>query len=489
MSKHKGIKYTSDFSFLLEEQIEVPYKIVGYPEWLERAIPGHLKSLQIPVRINREAQDLVPVLTDLWQYNILGLDLENGGEKERDGLDPVSSTSRSLLGQFGHRNMVYLFQPELIIHLKEPLESPNILKINQNIEYDFKWLLWKHKIHVVRMYCTMLAEQILRAGRDGFGVKLLDLVRYHACRLISKEVRNQFIGHTGVFTEEQLYYAARDVGLLFDVFDSQNLELKELGLEIVAKDEFNCIPATAEMELTGVFLDTAILNLSIDYYARRQVWLEEQIMEAFNEELRRQGKKAVDKNFFASLFAQDKDKEKEEGDGEEREVFDLDSAEQKLEALRRIGLTLENVQRGTLKKLENKVAKLLVEYSEVQKIVSTYGLRLVKKIHPDTGRLHPEFKQLGLGDGEASGSREKKATIATGRFSSDFQQLPRPKEIYEAITGPEELALARKLFAANIEKADVKLKEEVAKEWAEEKARKAEAEALQKAAEAEAVLA
>jgi hypothetical protein len=60
--------------------------------------------------------------------------------------------------------------------------------------------------------------------------------------------------------------------------------------------------------------------------------------------------------------------------------------------------------------------------------------------------LHPHFDQLGAGEGAQRNGKDKKETIATGRFSSDFQQLPRPEKNLEAITG-QHLERVRAAFA------------------------------------------
>jgi hypothetical protein len=114
--------------------------------------------------------------------------------------------------------------------------------------------------------------------------------------------------------------------------------------------------------------------------------------------------------------------------------------------------------------MEHKLTKLMVEYSVVQKITSTYGQRLINMINPDDHRLHPQFKQLGIGDGESNSSREQKATIATGRFSSDFQQLPRPRDIYDPVTDDEELQAVETVLGAKLEAATRKMVEAQAKD-------------------------
>ena len=437
MAKHHGIRYNSEYSYFLEESIPFYYRVVGYADWIEASIPKLFHADALIVRPQNEEHDLVPAFTTLWSTNSIGLDLETSGEKEKDGLDPVSSTSRIMLMQVGNRKCVFVCQPELIPFFRPIFESPNLLHVNQNLTFDFEWLLAKHGIHTVRLFCTMLAEQLLQAGKDGYTVTLQDLARtYYPYRMISKEIRSQFINHSGVFNEEQIYYAARDVYLLFDIMMGQNAALQRHKLMDVARIEFNVIPVTAEMELTGVCLNQEVMELIIDYWSRRQVQLEQEIKIAFNEELQKNGKKGT-KSFFDSLF--------EDLDQADFESFDLDSNEQKLSALRRIGLNPDNAQRKTLKAIEHRLTKLMVEYSVVRKRVTTYGRPMLERVHPDDGRLHASFKQLGIGD-FASAASDRTQTIATGRYSSNFQQLPRPEEVYEIITDPAELADLRQKF-------------------------------------------
>jgi hypothetical protein len=234
-----------------------------YPDWIEQCIPKSLHAEAIWVPPGKETQALVSVMDRLWAWNCLGIDLETGGEKELDGLDPISNTSKVTLMQIGNRGMIHVVQPALTWCFKDILQSDNILKINQNITFDFKWLLKKYGIHMVRMFCTMLAQQLLQAGMDGYSVSLQDLARtYPPHRLICKEVRNEFFQHTGVFSEEQIYYAARDVFLLFDIMSAQNAALKKHQLVDIAKIEFNIIAVTAEMELTGVCLNKEVMGLT-----------------------------------------------------------------------------------------------------------------------------------------------------------------------------------------------------------------------------------
>ena len=133
------------------------------------------------------------------------------------------------------------------------------------------------------MYCTMLAEQVLTAGKEGVGVGLPDLVRkYDPHYLISKNTREDFIHFSGRFTREMLFYAARDVFLLFKVFDAQTVLLRKHDLGNTAAREFRIIAATAEMGLTGVWLDKSSIRQTIDYYTRQQAAAIARVFEIYN---------------------------------------------------------------------------------------------------------------------------------------------------------------------------------------------------------------
>jgi hypothetical protein len=58
-----------------------------------------------------------------------------------------------------------------------------------------------------------------------------------------------------------------------------------------------------------------------------------------------------------------------------------------------------------------------------------------------------------LGSGEEEGRKsggEDKSTIATGRFSSDAQQFPKPKELFAPVRKPDEINHVMAVFADKI---------------------------------------
>jgi len=415
----------------LEEHIPVKYAVVGRGEWIDRYFePLALKQIR-QVRVV-DPCDLHRVKEKLEKMSHRFTDTETTGEDKRSGLDPWRPGSKLLLFQIGNEDIVFVIEPDLIPHFKDQLEDRNVIHVFQNGIYDWKYIFAKYGVHINRFYDTMLAEQLLTSGRLGVAVNLAAISRRRPpYRIITKAVRQEFIHFKGVFTKEMIYYAVRDVVLLPAIMESQLADLKRLDMEIVSNDEFNLIPVTGSMELGGVPFSEKMLRLALLYWQQRQDDLEKEILKSYDDRMNQSG---AETGFFEELNL--------------KHEFDVGSQTQKLTALRNLGLELDDVKRDTLESLNDPIADLLGKYSEAIKINSTYGENMIHRINPETKRLQVEFNQLGHGDIEAKAG--KATTIATGRYSSDFQQLPRSRVLHQEVTGSE-LEHVQALFHAKID--------------------------------------
>ena len=424
---------TSIVSRQIEEHVDVPFHIIGTPEWIDDSIGEDAVPPTSITRIH-SSKDLSGSKTWLKERPILGLDSETGGENKRDGLDPVAATSRMLIFQLGTPKMVYLVEPKLVPEYKEILEDESKTFITQNGVHDFKFVLAKYGIHFINyrfhkdtqklvpcLYDTMLAEQLITAGLFGVSVGLEELAeKYPPHRLISKEVRKEFIDMRGVLEWRHLYYAARDVFLLFSIREEQLKEIKKHpGMWERMQIEFCAVPGTADAELTGFELDDTRIGATIGYYKKKAENIRSTCNQLFNDTLQNAGLK---RNFLLP---------------DTIETFDLDSSSKKLEALLKMGIKVEDVKRETLLAVGQEITNLLGAYTECTKVISTYGNNLLNRRSKTTGRLHPEFNQLGSGDLERRKGKDKAQTIATGRWSSDAQQFPRPEHILDPVIGAE----------------------------------------------------
>jgi hypothetical protein len=447
----------------LEHDVPVEWTVVGEPEWLDEAWEeGALDGIDVVIAESHGAidRDLAPVKAHLASMRTLGVDTETAGPyKAGDkgySMNPQNPDTRVVLLQMGNLDRTYLIQPALIPWFKDLLESDQVRHVGHNLSYDFKWLFVKYGIHMQRLYCSMLAEQLLTAGLIGVRVGLADSVRRRAPYwIINKALRDLFIhldhkhgcpdcdgGFDKRLTRQMGYYAARDITLLFPLMREQVTELKHWQLERVAQVEFDIIPATAEMEIGGVDLSLPIMHQIIEHWTQVERDLAEEFFQIYNEERKLAG--LTGDGLVADLGV----------------TINLKSNAAKLAALRELDIDLDNIQRDTLKEAGKdkdlsptlrRLLKIFEKFSNVTKMTSTYGKNMVDKISAVTGRWHPRFKQLGSGEeeGRRSGSDDKN-TIATGRFSSDAQQFPKPKEEFATVRNPKEAQQVTAHFATEI---------------------------------------
>jgi DNA polymerase-1 len=344
--------------------------------------------------ITTESQ-LNEALDELEGSKIVGLDIEG------TSLDPYDSVLLTV--QIGTPEKSFIFDArELnlkeIPRLKEFLEDNKIIKILHNGKFDYKHIKQHLGISVANVYDTMLTEAILNAGLRNSFYSLKDLsVKYTGIEL-KKSVRETFeyMTASSKLNEAQLKYGASDTLVLFPIFEEQLKKLKKEGLINVAKLEFATTRVVGDMELTGVNINVKkwkdiINDLSIE---------RDNLAKKFQQEIR-----PYFKSNTIDLF------------GNIGDSININSQTQLMDLFNnKMGLNLPSTNDGILELSDNPVVKILREYRSYEKLVSAFGENLISKINSKTGRIHPDFNQLGA---------------ATGRFSCNnpnFQQIPRQSE-------------------------------------------------------------
>ncbi len=279
--------------------------------------------------------------------------------------------------------------------LKYILEAKKPLKIIQNAKFDYEVLRVKTGIKIGSIFDTMLSERILTCGlsRD---VSLKNLAEKYLGVTLDKKIRESFYeprnpAARGKFSKEQLEYAAKDASILIEIFKKQLKSLEEEALIETAKLEFNLVPVVAEMELRGSLIDKEKWREHM-----KELELKRNLINAeIQKELRH-----LNPYSQVDLF------------GNEEDSINLDSPLQLLAVFKKLGLNLPNTSEATLRLSDHQLAKKLLEYRAYEKMITSFGESILEKINPDTGRLHPDFMQLGAD---------------TGRFTCNnpnLQQIP-----------------------------------------------------------------
>jgi DNA polymerase I len=339
-------------------------------------------------------EDARSALSEISNYPFFELDTE------ATALDPY--IARMPLLQIGVPNKIFVFDmrsdigmSSVHISLFKPLlTDKKILKILQNAVFDMKLIKLKGGFYIENVYDTMLAEQLFNLGISARGADLASLVLKYLGITIDKEPRNTFGVYEQKFKPFQLEYAANDVAVLNLVREMQQPRIKSEGFENVCRLEFEFTKPMCEMELNGICFDVE----------KHRILLADMAVEC--EESRKLIHKMLSTNEDQmSLFG--------------TSTINIDSNLQLKKSLQKMGLTLESTDVKELAKYKGFPAvDALLEYRKSQKFISTYGESLIDQIHPITGRLHTEFRQM----------------IATGRMSSahpNLQNIPK-KQIYRS---------------------------------------------------------
>lgn len=317
-------------------------------------------------------------------------------DSEGTGLDPY--LTRVLFVQIGTREKAYVIDARRVdCHkLKGLLENKGILKILQNAKYDYEVLKVKYDIEIQNVFDTMLAERIVTAGMERGNSSLLAIANNRLGITLDKDYESyewDKLGDKGEPTERQLKYAAGDVLILFPIFDQQYAQIIKENLLETAKLEFRLIQPVADMEITGAYIDVSKWRENL----REQEIKRNELAKKIQDEIR-----PLYKNTQFDLF------------GQQVDVINLNSQPQLLELLNdKLGLNAPSTGEEVLSKLNHPIAKMLLEYRGYQKMISAFGENLLSKIHKITGRIHPDFIQIGADSGRFACS------------NPNLQQIPR----------------------------------------------------------------
>ena len=280
-----------------------------------------------------------------------------------------------------------------MIDIFRPLyEDEHIMKVGQNIKYDYE-VLRRYGIEVRGpMFDTMLAHYIvqpeLHHNMDYMAETLLGYQTIHIDQLIGPRGKGQR-SMRDLQPQEVYEYAAEDADVTLRLKNVLEQKLKEVDGERLFYDiEMPLVPVLAEMELTGVCLDTAALAETGKNFNRRLAEYEQKIYAEAGETFNISSPKQVGDILFGKMKIVDKPKKTKKGQ--------YVTSEEVLTQLRSRAPIVDDI----------------LSYRGLKKLLGTYVEALPRLINPRTGHIHTCFNQ---------------AITATGRLSSsdpNLQNIP-----------------------------------------------------------------
>ena len=320
-------------------------------------------------------------------------------DTETEGLDPLTAGLVGMSFAIREQEAWYVPVPvnreeatDIVLRLASALQHPEIEKVGQNIKLDIL-ALRKYGVQVKGpLFDTMLAHYLLnpelRHGMDYLAETYLKYKTVPIEDLIGPKGKKQASMRT-VPIEQIKEYAAEDADVTLRLKHYFAPLLKQEGLEsLFFEMEMPLIYVLAEMEATGVKLDTNALKQSSEVLSQQLTALEESIYDLAGQSFNINSTKQVGEILFDKLKLDEKAKKTKTGG--------YSTSEEVLEKIRG----------------KHPIVNKLLEYRGIKKLLSTYIDALPALIHPETGKIHTSFNQ---------------AVTATGRLSStnpNLQNIP-----------------------------------------------------------------
>lgn len=259
------------------------------------------------------------------------------------------------------------------------MQLPHIGWVAHNMKFDWGMIYSNWGVDLPKVVCTYIGNELLTKGNKFASSGLGDCVdKYLGIKLDKRQQATfQEMQFGDEFAEKQLLYAGMDTVYLLPLWEKIKELLVQRRLTGVAILEFDALKPIAELEINGLYIDQKLwLNLRDDAEANRVELIKE--LDAI-----------VLDYVPANLF----------GDP----VLNYNSPAQMKPIFEEIvGQKLDSTDSKYLELFQDEypVIDIYLKYKKQTKLVTTYGYDFLRKyVDPETGRLYPNFKQLGADTG------------------------------------------------------------------------------------------
>ena len=276
-------------------------------------------------------------------------------------------------------------EAEKVVAIFKPIyEDERILKVGQNIKYDIE-VLRHYGVEVRgRLFDTMIAHYLLqpelRHNMDYMAEVYLNYKTIHIEELIGPKGKQQ--ANMRDLPPGEIYeYAAEDADITLRLKNVLEPKLKEVNAERLFWDiEMPLVPVLADMELTGVRLDTEALRETSQGLGKRLEELEQRIYQQAGHSFNIASPKQVGDVLFDEMKLVEKPRKTKKGQ--------FVTSEEVLQQLRGKAPIVADI----------------LDYRGLRKLLSTYIEALPKLVNPKTGHIHTSFNQTITATGRLSSS-------------------------------------------------------------------------------------
>ncbi len=335
-------------------------------------------SFEFQIIDNKKTFDEFISLLD--KTELVAIDVETNSLSPIDaqliGISIAFEANKGYYLPFGHKNGTNL-SPDVLSILNDKLSNKKF--IGQNIKYDYI-VLKNAGVHLNNIYFdTMIASYLLDPDQhhhslDRLAKKFLNYTMQSYSNLM-KETNKQYFDELDI--KSAAFYSVEDVVCTFAIKEKLLPLIKQNNLYSLFKNiELPLIKVLANMEMNGIYVNLELLNSILNKFNKEITEIEKQIYNIVGYQFNINSTKQLGEILFNQM---------------------------KLPTIRKTK-TGFSTDVKVLKQLADKhiLPKLILEYRQLSKLVSTYLSPLKDFISKKTGLIHPSFNQTIAATGRLS---------------------------------------------------------------------------------------
>ena len=319
-------------------------------------------------------------------------------DTETTSTDPMSGDLVGFSFSFDENEAYYVPVPEkreeaekIVAEFRCVFENENIMKVGQNIKFDYIMLKRYGSDLKGKWFDTMIAQYMLKPEQphnmDRLAEAYLKYNTIHIEELIGSGKKQKSMRDIDV--DIVCEYACEDADVTLKLKNIFEKDIRSEGMEkLFYEIEMPLVRVLADMELTGVRIDKDALKQTSVILTAKIKEVESQIHDMIGKVFNVGSPKIVGEILFDELKLDPKAKKTKTGQ--------YSTTEEVLEKI----------------KDKHPVIEAILEYRGLKKLLSTYVDALPELIEPSTGKIHTSFNQ---------------AVTSTGRLSSsnpNLQNIP-----------------------------------------------------------------